>query len=137
MTDSGKPKLLSSGNPQIPKGDGDTPVQAYIAAMPGWKSEIGRRLDEIVERVFPTVTKAVKWNTPLYGKEDGWFFSMYCYKRYVQVTFMRGTSLSPVPPVSSNTEETRYLNMHEDDELDEAQIESWVKQACQLPGVQL
>lgn len=137
MTEAGKPKLLSSGNPKIPKGDGDEPVQAYIAAMPGWQSDIGRRLDAIVERVFPEVTKAVKWNTPLYGKDDGWFFSMYCYKRYVQLTFMRGTSLSPVPPVSSKTEGTRYLNIHETDEVDEALIEEWIRQACRLPGVKL
>ncbi|MDP2411563.1 MAG: DUF1801 domain-containing protein [Pseudolabrys sp.] len=137
MTDDKKPKLLSSGNPQIAKGDGDAPIQAYIAAMPGWKSEIGRKLDEIVERVFPEVTKAVKWNTPLYGKEDGWFFSMYCYKRYVQLTFMRGTSLSPVPPTSSKTEGTRYLNIHEGDDLDEALVEDWIRQALGLPGVTL
>ena len=137
MTDPAKPKLLSSGNPQIPKGDGDEPVQSYIAAMPGWKSVIGRKIDEIVERVVPNVAKAVKWNTPLYGKQDGWFFSMYCYKRYVQLTFMRGTSLLPAPPVSSKTEGTRYLNIHEDDDPDYAQIEAWMKQASQLPGVKL
>ena len=137
MTDGEKPKLLSSGNPQIPKGDGDAPVQAYIAAMPGWKSDIGRRVDAIFERVFPEVVKAVKWNTPFYGKEDGWIFSMYCYKRYVQLAFLRGTDLSPVPPGSSKTEGTRYLNIHEEDELDEDQIASWVKQASQLPGVKL
>jgi len=137
MTDAMKPKLLSSGNPQIPKGDGDGPVQAYIAAMPGWKSDIGRRLDEIVERMFPEVTKAVKWNTPLYGKDDGWFFSMYCYKRYVQLTFMRGASLTPVPPTSSKTEETRYLNIHETDDLDEALFEDWIRQSWRLPGVKL
>ena len=137
MSKDAKPKLLSSGNPQIPKGDGDGPVQAYIAAMPGWKSDIGRRLDAIVEQAFPEVTKAVKWNTPLYGKDDGWIFSMYCYKRYVQLTFMRGTSLSPVPPKSSKTEETRYLDIHEEDELDERQIEEWIRQASRLPGVTL
>jgi len=137
MSKDAKPKLLSSGNPQIPKGDGDGPVQAYIAAMPGWKSDIGRRLDAIVEQAFPEVTKAVKWNTPLYGKDDGWIFSMYCYKRHVQLTFMRGTSLSPVPPKSSKTEETRYLDIHEEDELDERQIEEWIRQASRLPGVTL
>lgn len=137
MTDAAKPKLLSSGNPQIPKGDGDDPVQAYIAAMPGWKNDIGRKLDEIVERAFPDVRKAVKWNTPLYGKDDGWFFSMYCYKRYVQLTFMRGTSLTPVPPASSKTEGTRYLNIHETDDLDEDLFEDWIKQSCRLPGMVL
>lgn len=137
MSDAEKPKLLSSGNPQIPKGDGDEPVQAYIAAMPGWKSDIGRRVDEIVGKVFPEATKAVKWNTPLYGKDDGWIFSMYCYKQYVQLTFMRGTDLSPVPPGSSKTEGTRYFNIREEDELVEAQIRSWVTQASQLPGVKL
>lgn len=137
MADDENPKLLSSGNPQIPKGDGDGPVQAYIAAMPGWKRDIGRRVDALVERAFPEVRKAVKWNTPLYGKDDGWFFSMYCYKRYVQLTFMRGTSLSPVPPKSSKVEGTRYFSIYEDDELDEALIEDWVRQACRLPGVSL
>ncbi len=137
MSEDKKPKLLSSGNPQIAKGDGDAPVQQYIAAMPGWKSEIGRRLDEIVEDVFPEVTKAVRWNTPLYGKDDGWFFSMYCYKRHVQLTFMRGTSLSPVPPISSKPEETRYLNIQENNELNENLIADWVRQVSQLPGVTL
>lgn len=137
MTAAAKPKLLSSGNPQIPKGDGDEAVQAYIAAMPGWKRDIGRRLNKIVERVYPEASRAVRWNTPLYGKDDGWFFSMYCYKRYVQLTFMRGTSLSPVPPGSSKTEGTRYFNIHETDKLNEALIESWVEQACRLPGVKL
>ena len=134
MSDKTQPRLLSSGNPQIPKGEGDAPVQAYIAAMPGWKSEIGRRLDEIVVRVFPGVKKAVKWNTPLYGKEDGWFFAMYCYKKYVQLTFMRGTSLDPMPPGSSKMEGTRYFSIHEDDDLDEAQIADWLRQAIALPG---
>ncbi len=134
MSDKTQPRLLSSGNPQIPKGEGDAPVQAYIAAMPGWKSEIGRRLDEIVVRVFPGVKKAVKWNTPLYGKEDGWFFAMYCYKKYVQLTFMRGTSLTPVPPGTSKVEGTRYFSIHEDDDLDEAQIADWLRQAIALPG---
>ncbi|WP_205625042.1 DUF1801 domain-containing protein [Geminicoccus roseus] len=137
MTGVERPKLLSSGNPQIPKGEGDAPVQAYIAAMPGWKSDIGRRLDEIVERISPGVIKAVKWNTPLYGKNDGWFFSMYCYTRYVQLTFMRGACLSPVPPGKSKVEGTRYFNIYEGDELDEAQIENWVEQASRLPGVAL
>jgi len=137
MSKDAKPKLLSSGNPQIPKGNGDEPVQAYIAAMPGWKRDTGQTVDVIVERAFPEVTKAVRWNTPLYGKDDGWIFSMYCYKRYVQLTFMRGTSLSPVPPTTSKTEGTRYLNIHEEDNLDEDQIEEWIRQASQLPGVAL
>ena len=137
MSDKTAPKLLSSGNPQIPKGEGDAPVQAYIAAMPGWKSEVGRRLDGIVERVFPEVRKAVKWNTPLYGKEDGWFFAIYCYKTYVQLTFVRGTSLTPVPPLSSKVEGTRYYNIYEEDELDEARIADWVSQASRLPGAAL
>ncbi|NDV87728.1 DUF1801 domain-containing protein [Aurantimonas aggregata] len=131
------PKLLSSGNPQIPKGDGDGPVQAWIAAAPGWQGDIGRRLDRIVEDVFPAVRKAVKWNTPLYGKDDGWFFAMYCYRRYVQLTFMQGTSLDPVPPVASKVAGTRYVNIREADELDAAQIADWLRQAVQLPGVRL
>ena len=129
-----RPKLLSSGNPQIAMGEGDAPVKAYIAAMPEWKSDVGRLIDDIVMRIVPDVKKAVKWNTPLYGKEDGWFLAMYCYKRYVQLTFMRGTSLDPVPPVESKIEGTRYFNIFEDDRPDEAQIANWVKQASQLPG---
>ncbi len=103
------PKLLSSGNPHIPKGEGDGPVQAYIAAMPGWKHDVGRRLDAIVEREFPDVVKAVKWNTPLYGNAGGWFFAMYCFKKYLQLTFPTGTSLDPMPPKESKVEGTRYF----------------------------
>ena len=131
---SKKPKLLSSGNPQIAKGEGDGPVQEYIAAMPGWKSNVGRKLDSIIEELVPNVQKAVKWNTPLYGKEDGYFMAFYCYKKYVQVTFMQGASMTPVPPVASKVEGTRYFNIFEDDVLDEAQISNWVKQAGKLPG---
>jgi hypothetical protein len=134
MIEKSQPKLLSSGNPQIPLGHGNEPVQAYIAAMPGWKSGIGRRVDQIVEDVFPDVRKAVKWNTPLYGKEDGWFCSMYCYKKYVQLAFMRGSALMPVPPVASKQANVRYFNIYEDDILDEAQLADWVKQASALPG---
>lgn len=137
MSDKRKPALLSSGNPQIPKGIGDEPVQAYIAAMPGWKRDIGRRVDDIVERAYPQVRKAVKWNTPLYGKQDGWFLTMYCYKRYVQLAFLRGTSLTPMPSGTSKVEGTRYFNVYEDDDLDEAQVEAWVRQASALPGTEL
>jgi hypothetical protein len=137
MSASKEPRLLSSGNPQIAKGDGDAPVKAYIAAMPGWKSEVGRRVDCAVEHVFPDVRKAVRWNTPLYGKEDGWFLAMYCYKRYVQLTFMRGTSLTPVPPKASKVEGTCYFDIHEGDAWDEARVADWVEQAIKLPGVQL
>lgn len=136
MSKKTEPVLLSSGNPQIAKGEGDVPVQQYIAAMPDWKHDIGRRVDDIVSEVFPDVRKAVKWNTPLYGKEDGWFLAMYCYKKYVQLTFMRGTSLDPVPPVSSKTEGTRYLNIYETDEWNAAQITDWIKQSLALPGTQ-
>jgi hypothetical protein len=134
MNMTSKPKLLSSGNPQIPKGDGNAPVQDYIAAMPGWKSDIGRRLDAIVEKTCPDVQKAVKWNTPLYGNSDGWFFAMYCYKKYIQLTFMKGASLSPLPPVASKVEGTRYFNIFEDDEFDEELITDWIAQASKLPG---
>ena len=133
-----KPTLLSGGNPQIPKGDGDAPVQAYIAAMPGWKREVGRRLDAVVERVVPGVKKAVKWNSPFYGVEgDGWFLSYHCFDRYVKLTFFRGTSLDPVPPVASKTPEVRYFHIHEDDAVDEALLESWIAQASRLPGERL
>ena len=130
-----KPVLLSGGNPQIAKGYGDAPVQAYIAAMPGWKHDVGRRLDALIVRAVPRVYKAVKWNSPLYGIEgEGWFLSMHCFTRYIKVAFFRGTSLRPVPPGESRTAETRYLDVHEDDALDEAQFTAWVKQASRLPG---
>jgi hypothetical protein len=130
-----KPALLSGGNPQIAKAYGDAPVQAYIAAMPGWKREVGRRLDALIVRTVPGVYKAVKWNSPLYGIEgEGWFLSYHCFAKYVKVAFFRGTSLRPVPPGGSRQKHVRYLDIHEDDELDEAQFAGWVKQASQLPG---
>ena len=129
-----KPVLLSGGNPQIPKGEGNAPVQAYIAAMPGWKSELGRRLDAIIERSVPGVQKAVKWNTPFYGVEAGcWFLSFHCFTKYVKVTFFRGTSLQPVPAGKSKHAEVRYLDIHEG-QFDEDQFADWVKQASRLPG---
>lgn len=132
---SEKPKLLSGGNPQIPKGYGDGPVQAYIAAMPAWKSGLGRRLDGLVERAVPGVRKAVKWNSPFYGAEEGtWFLSFHCFTRYVKVTFLNGASLEPLPPGGSKHPNVRYLDIHEDDELDEAQFVDWLKQASRLPG---
>jgi hypothetical protein len=136
---SGKPALLSGGNPQIAKGDGDAPVQAYIAAMPGWKRDIGRRLDALIVRTVPGVHKAVKWNSPFYGvagpeEGKGWFLSYHCFTRYVKVAFFRGTSLRPVPPGASKSQDTRYLDIHERDQLDETQFAAWVKQASELPG---
>jgi len=130
-----KPTLLSGGNPQIAKADGDAPVQAYIAAMPGWKSDVGRRLDALIVRTVPGVHKTVKWNSPLYGVEgQGWFLGLHCFTKFVKVAFFRGTSLRPVPPGESKSKDTRYLDIHEDDQLDEAQLAAWVKQASQLPG---
>ena len=130
-----KPKLLSGGNPQIAKGDGDAPVQAYIAAMPGWKRDLGKRLDTFIVRNVPNVRKAVKWNSPFYGVEgQGWFLSLHVYTRYVKVAFFRGASLRPLPPGSSKQKDVRYLDIHEGEELDEAQFTSWVKQASRLPG---
>jgi hypothetical protein len=127
--------LLSGGNPQIAKGEGDAPVQAYIAAMPGWKRDLGRRLDELIVRGVPSVRKAVKWNSPFYGVEgQGWFLSFHVFTRYVKVTFFRGASMQPVPPGASKQKHVRYLDIHEGDELDEAQLASWVKQAAALPG---
>lgn len=129
------PVLLSGGNPQIPKGEGDGPVQAYIAAMPGWKRDVGRRIDDIVTRTLHGVRKAVKWNSPLYGAgEEGWFLSFHCFTRYVKVTFFRGTSLKPVPPGTSKHKEVRYLDIYEDKPFDEPGFTDWVKQASQLPG---
>ena len=133
-----KPVLLSGGNPQIAKGEGNAPVRAYIAAMPGWKRGLGRRLDALIVRTVPHVHKAVKWNSPFYGIEgQGWFLSLHCYTKYVKVAFFRGTSLRPVPPDESKHKEVRYLDIHENDELDEAQLAAWVKQASQLPGERL
>jgi len=129
--------LLSGGNPQIAKADGDAPVQAYIAAMPGWKRDIGKHLDALIVRTLSKkkLRKAVKWNTPLYGIEDqGWFLGFHTFTRYVKVTFFRGSELRPIPPGPSKDKDTRYLDIHEDDEIDEAQFERWVKQAAALPG---
>ena len=132
-----KPALLSGGNPQIAKGDGDAPVQAYIAAMPGWKRDVGRRLDALIVRTVPGVRKAVKWNSPFYGVGDqGWFLSFHCFTKYIKVTFFRGTSLHPLPPGESKHKEVRYLDIHEGD-LEEVQLAAWVKQASQLPGERL
>jgi hypothetical protein len=130
-----KPTLLAGGNPQIAKADGDAPVQAYIAAMPGWKREVGRRLDALIVRTVPDVRKAVKWNSPFYGIEGrGWFLSFHCFTKYVKVTFFRGTSLRPLPPGESKHEDVRYLDIHEDDPFDEARLAGWVKQASRLSG---
>jgi len=132
---SGKVVLLSGGNPQIAKAEGDAPVQAYIAAMPGWKSDVGRRLDALIEGAVPGVRKAVKWNSPFYGVErQGWFLSFHCFTNYVKVTFLRGTSLRPLPPGASKHQEVRYLDIREDDRLDEPQFVAWVEQASRLPG---
>jgi hypothetical protein len=134
-----KPALVAGGNPQIAKAYGDAPVQANIAAMPGWKRNVGRRLDALIVRTVPGVRKAVKWNSPLYGVEgqggeNGWFLGVHCFTNYVKVAFFRGTSLRPVPPGESKSKDTGYLDIHEDDRLDEAQLAAWVKQASQLPG---
>jgi hypothetical protein len=133
-----KPKLLSGGNPQIPKGYGSAPVKAYIAAMPGWKSKLGRKLDALVARAVPGVHKAVKYNSPLYGLEgQGWFLGIHVFTNYVKVAFFRGAALRPVPPGTSKQQHVRYLDIREDDKLDEAQFTDWVKQASKLPGEKL
>jgi hypothetical protein len=127
--------VLSGGNPRIAKADGDAPVQAYIAAMPGWKRELGKRLDALIVRNVPNVSKAAKWNSPLYGIEgQGWFLGLHTFTHYVKVAFFRGASLRPVPPGASKSKDTRYIDLHEGDELDEAQMATWVKQAAALPG---
>jgi hypothetical protein len=127
--------LLSGGNPQIAKGDGDAPVQAYIAAMPGWKRDLGKRLDAIIIRSVPDVRKAVKWNSPFYGIEgQGWFLSFHVFTGYVKVAFFKGTALRPVPPGPSKNKDVRYIDIHENDKLDEAQMATWVQQAAALPG---
>lgn len=129
------PTLLSGDNPQIAKGYGDAPVQSWIAAIPGWKQPVAARLDALITRAVPKVSKAVKWNSPLYGLDGAtWFLSLHCFSRYVKVAFFRGRSLSPLPPGESKHQEVRYLDVHEDDDFDEAQFTRWVKQASRLPG---
>jgi hypothetical protein len=129
------PPLLAGGNPQIAKGEGDTPVQAYIDAIPGWKRDVGRRLDALIVRTVPGVRKAVKWNSAFYGstKDKGWFLDFHCFTNYIKVAFFRGTSLRPLPPGDSKHKDVRYVDIHEGD-LDEAQFVAWVKQASKLPG---
>lgn len=134
----GTPKLLSGGSPQIPKGEGDGPVQAYIEAMPGWKHEIGRQLDDLINAVVPDVQKAVKWNTPFYGVPDnGWFVAFHCFDKYVKVTFFKGASLSPPPPVASKQDQVRYAHLHEDEPVHETLLRNWLTQAANLPGAKL
>lgn len=131
-------KLLSGGNPQIPKGDGDAPVQAYIAAMPEWKGDIGRHLDDVIGKVIPDVRKAVRWNSPFYGIEgNGWFLSFHCFTNYVKVTWLNGSLLDPPPPVSSKSEGVRYLHIGPDDEIDDEQLTVWIDQAARAPGDEL
>jgi hypothetical protein len=133
-----KPKLLSGGNPQIAKADGDAPVQAYIAAMPGWKRDVGRRLDALIVRTVPNVRKAVRWNSPFYGIEGrGWFLGVHCITKYVKIAFFNGACLRPLPPVESKQKLVRYFHIHEDEwgkNLDEALLASWIRQASEQPG---
>ena len=132
---SDPPKLLSGGNPQIPKGDGDAPVQAYLDAMPEWKHDVGVRLDMLICNSVPNVRKAVRWNTPFYGVEgNGWFLGFHCFTRYVKVSFLNGSSLDPLPPVASKDPTTRYLHIPEDGVFDETQFVGWLRQAAALPG---
>ena len=132
---STKPKLLSGGNPQIAKGEGDVPVQAYIAAMPGWKSKAGRQLDALITKHVPNVRKAVKWNSPFYGVDGlGWFISFHVFTKYVKVTFFSGAKLDPLPPGGSKDPNTRYVHIVEDEKIDEKQLVNWIKQAASLPG---
>ena len=135
---AGEPTLLAGGNPQIPKGDGDAPVQAYIAAMPGWKRDVGRHLDALIVRTVPDVRKAVRWNSPFYGIDGrGWFLAFHCLTKYVKVALFRGMSLRPLPPGESRQKNVRYLHIHEDDPLDEELVASWIRQASELPGENL
>ena len=134
-TEATAPKLLSGGNPQVPKGDGDGPVQTYIEAMPGWKRDVGQHLDALVVATVPGVTKAVRWNSPFYGTEgQGWFLSFHCFTKYIKLTFFDGASLDPAPPVESKDDSVRYVHLFEDDDLDESLLSSWFEQAAQLPG---
>jgi len=138
LTKKAKPRLLSGGNPQIAKGEGDAPVRAYIAAMPGWKRAAGRRLDALIEKAVPGVHKAVKWNSPFYGvKDKDWFLSFHCFARYIKVAFFRGAQLSPPPPVESKHQDVRYFHIQEGEALDEAQLTRWIRQASKLPGMKM
>lgn len=137
-TTTNAPVLLSGGNPQIAKGDGDAPVQAYLAAVPGWKQSVCIELDSLVQQVVPDVRRAVRWNTPFYGLENqGWFLAFHCMTHYVKVSFFHGTSMTPVPPVGSKQPEIRYLHLDEQGIVDKQQLESWIRQASQLPGEKL
>lgn len=130
-----EPVLLAGGNPQIPKGDGEAPVQAYLAAMPGWKGELGRRLDALVVATIPDVRKAVRWNSPFYGVDgNGWFLSFHCFTKYLKLTFFNGTSLDPLPPEPSKDASVRYFHILEHAPLDEQQLAGWIRQAAALPG---
>jgi hypothetical protein len=134
-TKASAPELSSGGNPRIAKGDGDAPVQAYIAAMPGWKSKVGRRLDALITETIPGVSKVVRWNSPMYGVgEEGWFLGLHVFAKYIKLAFFRGTSLRPKPPGESKGREWRYLDIREGDDLDEKQIVKWIEQAAELPG---
>ena len=129
------PVLLAGGNPQIAKADGNAPVQAYIAAMPGWKRDVGRNLDALIVRTVPNVQKAVRWNSPFYGIEgQGWFLNVHCFTKYVKVAFFRGTSLRPLPPGESKNKDARYLDIHENTVLDQELVARWIRQASELPG---
>lgn len=133
-----EPRLLAGGNPQIPKGDGDEPVDAYLRAMPGWKGKVGQHLHDLVVQTVPDVRKAVRWNSPYYGIEgNGWFLSYHCFPRYVRVTWLNGSSLDPLPPGESKHERVRYLDLHEDDEFDDGLLARWIRQAADLPGDEL
>ena len=130
-----RPKLLAGGNPQIAKGDGDAPVQAYLAAMPGWKRDVGRRLDALIAKTVPGVVKAVRWNSPFYGVAgQGWFLGFHCLTRYVKVAFFRGADLRPLPPGASKDPQVRYLDIYENDPPDDALLARWIRQAAALPG---
>ena len=132
---NGEVKLLSGGNPQIPKGDGDRPVQDFVEAMPDWKGVVGRRIDDLVNEVVPGVRKAVRWNSPFYGVEDnGWFLTFHCFTKYVKVSWLNGDRLDPPPPVTSKDERVRSLHIAEDDDLDDDRLRDWIRQAAVLPG---
>lgn len=134
-TEGEGPRLLVGGNPQIAKGDGDAPVQAYIDAMPEWKSDVGRHLDALIEQAVPQVVKAVKWNQPMYGVEDqGFFVSFRCFTKYIKITFFRGSELDPSPPVEFKDPDARAFHIYEDDDIDDAQLISWFEQAAAIPG---
>jgi hypothetical protein len=118
----------------LPRSDGDSGVQAYIASMEPWQAAIARRVDALVVKRVPGVRKAVRWHCPFYGVEgQGWFLAFSAFQRHVKFSFFKGASLEPVPPIG-RYKDVRSLDLRESDELDERQLGTWIEQAASIPG---